>query len=137
MADNVELMEMDIDPPVEPESPPVTQFVTPVPTPIPQLGPYDLHIEKHPYSNANPETISTSPPINYADNIYWPFKTREDFLQTEVLLDGKASMKQIDRQLAISQQLQGNQGRLTLKTAQELRNTLNRGTIFEDGQVSC
>ncbi|KAG8820415.1 hypothetical protein FRC19_008882 [Serendipita sp. 401] len=88
------------------------------------------YIQQHPFTTESPRLLETRSQPSIP--VFAPFCTLEDFLQAEIFDRSEASIDVINTQLKLVQQIQGETSRITLKSAVDLRETLDRAIMFDE-----
>ena len=122
----------------EPPDIPTGKNTTSLELPPSILNPLDVHTQMHPFSSSSNRNLApTLREFRHpADQLIWPFRTVEDLQQTSILIESELSAPRITKQLQFSYMLQGAEKRMTLTSAQDMYEVLDKGTIFEEGLIS-
>jgi hypothetical protein len=98
------------------------------------LHPYSLYILRHPNATRD---LSIKPAHTIAPiPLFWPFKTKADYLQAKIFLKNNATDSQMTEQLQLNQMIQSGQDKMqTLKDAKDFHETLEKAVIFPEDKV--
>jgi hypothetical protein len=98
------------------------------------LHPYSLYILRHPNATRD---LSIQPGHAIAPiPLFWPFKTKADYLQAKLFLKTNATDSDMTEQLQLNQMIQSGQDKMgTLKDAKDFHDTLGRAVIFPEDKV--
>ena len=99
------------------------------------LGPEEVHVQKHPFTNSQP-TLGpcTHQPHDHLP-LYWPFKTKDDVDQASLFLKSNHSISDINEQLQIIHWHKGTEEGISFKNAEESHAILDKAIEFDENKV--
>jgi len=95
------------------------------------IGPHSVHILRHPYAAKD----LAFKPLHRIEPlpVYWPFKTRLDYLQSRYFIKMNHTDPEINGQLSLVHQMQ--RGLVTLKNAKDVHQTFAKAVILPEDKV--